>query len=71
METGGSTAIADSTKISSAAATFTDPRDGKQYKTATMPDGRTWFAQNLNYTKGLVFNAYLMVNRVRFPYAYH
>jgi uncharacterized protein (TIGR02145 family) len=23
-----------------------------------MPDGRTWFAQNLNYTKDLTFNAY-------------
>jgi uncharacterized protein (TIGR02145 family) len=41
-----------------ATATFTDPRDGKQYKTVVMPDGRTWFAQNLNYTKGLTFNAY-------------
>ncbi|MDR3180492.1 MAG: hypothetical protein LBT61_01005, partial [Prevotellaceae bacterium] len=39
-------------------ATFTDPRDGKQYKTVVMPDGRTWFAQNLNYTKDLTFNAY-------------
>jgi uncharacterized protein (TIGR02145 family) len=41
-----------------ATATFTDPRDGKQYKTVVMPDGRTWFAQNLNYTKDLTFNAY-------------
>jgi uncharacterized protein (TIGR02145 family) len=41
-----------------ATATFTDPRDGKSYKTAVMPDGRTWFAQNLNYTKGLTYNAY-------------
>jgi uncharacterized protein (TIGR02145 family) len=41
-----------------ATATFTDPRDGKQYKTVVMPDGRTWFAQNLNYTKGLTFNMY-------------
>jgi uncharacterized protein (TIGR02145 family) len=39
-------------------ATFTDPRDGKQYKTVVMPDGRTWFAQNLNYTKDLTFNQY-------------
>jgi uncharacterized protein (TIGR02145 family) len=39
-------------------ATFTDPRDGKQYKTVVMPDGRTWFAQNLNYTKDLTFNVY-------------
>jgi uncharacterized protein (TIGR02145 family) len=39
-------------------ATFTDPRDGKSYKTVVMPDGRTWFAQNLNYTKDLTFNAY-------------
>jgi uncharacterized protein (TIGR02145 family) len=40
------------------AGTFTDPRDGKTYKTVAMPDGRTWFAQNLNYTKRLTFNAY-------------
>jgi uncharacterized protein (TIGR02145 family) len=39
-----------------ATATFTDARDGKQYKTVVMPDGRTWFAQNLNYTKDLTFN---------------
>jgi hypothetical protein len=37
----------------SATATFIDPRDGKYYKTVVMPDGRTWFAQNLNYTKDL------------------
>jgi uncharacterized protein (TIGR02145 family) len=41
-----------------ATATFTDPRDGKKYKTVVMPDGRTWFAQDLNYTKDLMFNAY-------------
>jgi hypothetical protein len=41
-----------------ATATFTDPRDGKHYKTVVMPDGRTWFAQNLNYTKDLTFNIY-------------
>jgi uncharacterized protein (TIGR02145 family) len=41
-----------------ATATFTDARDGKQYKTVVMPDGRTWFAQNLNYTKDLTFNVY-------------
>jgi uncharacterized protein (TIGR02145 family) len=41
-----------------AAATFTDPRDGKSYKTVVMPDGKTWFAQNLNYTKDLTYNAY-------------
>jgi uncharacterized protein (TIGR02145 family) len=40
-----------------ATATFTDPRDGKRYKTVVMPDGKTWFAQNLNYTKDLTFNA--------------
>ena len=43
----------------SATATFTDPRDGKQYKTVVMPDGRTWFGQNLNYTKDLTHNAYV------------
>jgi uncharacterized protein (TIGR02145 family) len=37
---------------------FTDPRDGKRYKTVKMPDDRTWFAQNLNYTKDLTYNAY-------------
>jgi uncharacterized protein (TIGR02145 family) len=41
-----------------ATATFTDPRDGKTYKTVVMPDGKTWFAQNLNYTKDLTYNAY-------------
>jgi uncharacterized protein (TIGR02145 family) len=41
-----------------ATATFTDPRDGKRYKTVLMPDGKTWFAQNLNYTKDLTYNAY-------------
>jgi uncharacterized protein (TIGR02145 family) len=41
-----------------ATATFTDPRDGKQYKAVRMPDGRIWFAQNLNYTKDLTFNMY-------------
>jgi uncharacterized protein (TIGR02145 family) len=39
-----------------ATGTFTDPRDGKTYKTVVMPDGRTWFAENLRYTKGLVWN---------------
>lgn len=28
---------------------FTDPRDGKKYKTVKMPDGETWMAENLNY----------------------
>jgi uncharacterized protein (TIGR02145 family) len=41
-----------------AAATFTDPRDGKKYKTVVMPDGKTWLAQNLNYTKDLTYNPY-------------
>jgi uncharacterized protein (TIGR02145 family) len=41
-----------------ATATFIDPRDGKSYKTVVMPDGKTWFAQNLNYTKDLMYNAY-------------
>jgi uncharacterized protein (TIGR02145 family) len=41
-----------------ATATFTDPRDGKRYKTVVMPDGKTWFAQDLNYTKDLTANAY-------------
>jgi hypothetical protein len=29
--------------------TFTDARDGKQYKSVKMPDGKTWFAENLRY----------------------
>jgi uncharacterized protein (TIGR02145 family) len=41
-----------------ATATFTDPRDGKSYKTVVLPDGKTWFAQNLNYKKDLTFNKY-------------
>ena len=41
-----------------ATATFTDPRDGKNYKIVRMPDDRIWFAQNLNYTKNLTFNVY-------------
>jgi uncharacterized protein (TIGR02145 family) len=44
--------------VTSCIATFTDPRDGKKYKTVVMPDGKTWFAQNLNYTKDLTYNAY-------------
>ncbi len=31
------------------AGSFTDPRDGKTYKTVKMPDGKTWMAENLNY----------------------
>lgn len=31
------------------AGSFTDPRDGKKYKTVKMPDGKTWMAENLNY----------------------
>jgi uncharacterized protein (TIGR02145 family) len=44
--------------VTGATATFLDPRDGKRYKTVVMPDGKTWFAQNLNYTKDLAYNAY-------------
>jgi uncharacterized protein (TIGR02145 family) len=35
---------------------YMDPRDGKIYQTVKMPDGKTWFAQNLNYTKDLNYN---------------
>jgi uncharacterized protein (TIGR02145 family) len=28
---------------------FTDSRNGKVYKTVKMPDGKIWFAENLNY----------------------
>jgi uncharacterized protein (TIGR02145 family) len=41
-----------------ATAIFVDPRDGKSYKTVVLPDGKTWFAQNLNYTKDLTANGY-------------
>jgi uncharacterized protein (TIGR02145 family) len=54
----GDTTTTGTAVASGATATFTDPRDGKVYKTVVMPDSRTWFAQNLNYTKGLTFNAY-------------
>jgi uncharacterized protein (TIGR02145 family) len=54
-----------------ATATFVDPRDGKSYKTVVMPDGRTWFAQNLNYTKDLTYNAYSFeANGKKFTYDY-
>jgi uncharacterized protein (TIGR02145 family) len=29
--------------------TFTDERDGKEYRTVEMPGGKVWMAQNLNY----------------------
>jgi len=29
--------------------TFTDTRDGQTYKTAKMPDGKTWMAENLRF----------------------
>jgi uncharacterized protein (TIGR02145 family) len=35
---------------------YIDPRDGKMYQTVKMPDNKVWFAQNLNYTKGLYYN---------------
>jgi uncharacterized protein (TIGR02145 family) len=35
---------------------YIDPRDGKMYQTLQMPDGKTWFAQHLNYTKDLYYN---------------
>jgi uncharacterized protein (TIGR02145 family) len=36
--------------------TFTDPRDGRTYKTVVMPDGMEWLAENLNYNQpGSVF----------------
>jgi uncharacterized protein (TIGR02145 family) len=44
--------------VTGTTATFTDPRDGKKYKTVVMPDGKVWFAQNLNYTKNLILNTY-------------
>jgi uncharacterized protein (TIGR02145 family) len=37
---------------------YVDPRDGKRYNTVKMPDNKIWFAQNLNYTKDLTYNAY-------------
>jgi uncharacterized protein (TIGR02145 family) len=38
-------------------APYIDPRDGKMYQTVKMPDNKIWFAQDLNYTKGLYYNA--------------
>jgi uncharacterized protein (TIGR02145 family) len=38
-------------------APYMDPRDGKVYQTVKMPDGKVWFAENLNYTKDLYYNA--------------
>jgi uncharacterized protein (TIGR02145 family) len=35
---------------------LTDTRDGNIYKVGFMPDGRMWLAENLRYTKGLVWN---------------
>jgi uncharacterized protein (TIGR02145 family) len=35
---------------------LTDTRDAKTYKVVKMPDGRIWFAQNLNYTQDLHYN---------------
>ena len=32
--------------------TFTDSRDGQEYKTIKLKDGKTWMAQNLNYDIG-------------------
>jgi uncharacterized protein (TIGR02145 family) len=52
-------AFTPSCTVTGCIATFIDPRDGKRYKTVVMPDGKTWFAQNLNYTKDLVYNAYV------------
>jgi uncharacterized protein (TIGR02145 family) len=46
---------------------YIDPRDGKMYQTVKMPDGKVWFAQNLNYTKDLYYNtASNMANGVSF-----
>jgi uncharacterized protein (TIGR02145 family) len=36
----------------SGAATFTDKRAGRVYKTVKMPDGKTWMAENLNHKTG-------------------
>ncbi len=33
--------------------TFTDTRDGQEYKAVFMPDGRWWMAENLKYRKDL------------------
>lgn len=46
------TTRAAAAETAGAADTFTDGRDGKSYKTAKMPDGRTWLAENLNYMVG-------------------
>jgi uncharacterized protein (TIGR02145 family) len=38
--------------------TLIDERDGNNYTVVKMPDGRWWMAQNLNYQKGLTWQAY-------------
>jgi uncharacterized protein (TIGR02145 family) len=54
-------------KTPGATGAFTDPRDGKTYKTVVMPDSRTWMAENLRYTKDLVWNQQAdMANGVEF-----
>lgn len=35
---------------SKAQSSFTDPRDGQEYKTLKMADGKIWMAENLNYS---------------------
>jgi uncharacterized protein (TIGR02145 family) len=37
--------------------TLTDERDGNNYTVVKMPDGKWWMAQNLNYQKGLTWQA--------------
>ncbi|MDR0738230.1 MAG: hypothetical protein LBF39_04040 [Prevotellaceae bacterium] len=48
-------AIADDASIGTKGS-FQDPRDNKVYKTVKMPDGKVWFAENLNYQVDLTFN---------------
>jgi uncharacterized protein (TIGR02145 family) len=46
----------DNESVIGATGSFVDPRDNKAYKTVKMPDGKIWFAENLNYQTGLIFN---------------
>jgi uncharacterized protein (TIGR02145 family) len=54
VENGGGDAVAFLNRFRAGGASYTtsfkDERDGKPYKAVKMPDGKTWMAENLNYT---------------------
>ena len=51
QETTADAGAADTT-ASDTVNTLADLRDGKRYKIAKMPDGKTWMTENLNYATG-------------------